>query len=64
MVITGDNKPELFDVERDPQERINLHAQYPDELKKLEDRLKHWLGTESEAAKQRKTSSTTNPGIE
>ena len=60
MVITGDNKPELFDVEHDPQERINLHAQYPDELKKMEAGLKSWLATESEAAKQKKKGAATN----
>ena len=62
MVITGDNNPELFDVERDPQERINLQAQYPDELKKMEERLKQWLATETDAARQKKKSATTNSG--
>lgn len=54
MVITGDNKPEMFDVERDPQERIDVKVQHADELKKMEQGLKDWLATESEAAKQKK----------
>ena len=60
MVITGDNKPEMFDVERDPQERIDIDAQHPDELKKMQEGLKEWLAGESEAAKQRKKGSATN----
>ena len=54
LVATGGNKPELFDVEADPAERITLHAVHPDELKKLEKALDNWYATMSDAAKQRR----------
>ena len=54
LVITGGNKPELFDVVADPAERITLHAVHPQELKKLDEALTQWYGTMSEAAKQKK----------
>jgi arylsulfatase A-like enzyme len=54
LVITGGNKPELFNVVTDPAERITLHAVHPQELKKLDQALMEWYGTMSEAAKQKK----------
>jgi hypothetical protein len=54
LVITGGNKPELFDVEADPAERITLHAVHPKELKKLEAGVKEWYATMTDAAKQRR----------
>jgi arylsulfatase A len=48
LVITGETRPELFDVEADPAERRSLAAQYPDEAKALEAGLKAWLATERE----------------
>jgi arylsulfatase A-like enzyme len=54
MVITGDNRPELFDVEADPAERINLAAMRPDELKRMKSGLEDWLATESPAAKEKR----------
>lgn len=60
LVITGDNKPELFDVETDPGERRTLHAIYPDELKRMNDELGAWLKTETDAAKLRKKAAASN----
>lgn len=54
MVITGNNKPELFNVEIDPAERRTLSAELPLELKSLRDGLDQWLATETDAAKQRR----------
>ena len=54
LVISGGNKPELFDVEADPAERINLHAEFPDQLKQMKQDLDQWLSTESAAAKEKK----------
>jgi arylsulfatase A-like enzyme len=61
MVITGNNQPELYNVELDPAERRNLHAEHPKELKDMRAGLAEWLSTESEAAKEKKkpTSGTT-----
>jgi arylsulfatase A-like enzyme len=51
LVLTAGNRPELFDVEKDPAERRSVIAEYPKLAKQLEDELKAWLATESEAAK-------------
>ena len=53
MVITGGNKPELFNVEIDPAERRSIVAEHPDEVKALNAGLNDWLKTESDAAKQK-----------
>jgi hypothetical protein len=54
MVVTGANKPELFDVEADPAERRTLQAVHPKVVKELEAALQEWLATESDAARQRR----------
>ncbi len=54
LVITGNNKPELFNVESDPAERITLHAVHPNVTKKLDQALKDWHATMSDAARQRR----------
>lgn len=54
MVITGANKSELFDVEKDPAERRTLGAVHPKVRKELEAAAQEWLATESDAAKQRR----------
>jgi hypothetical protein len=55
LVITGGNRPELFDVDNDPAERRSVIADYPKLAKELQDELKAWLATETEAAKWGKT---------
>jgi arylsulfatase A-like enzyme len=51
LVITHGGKPELFNVERDPAERINIIAEHADLAKRLERELKDWIATETEASK-------------
>jgi arylsulfatase A len=51
LVITGSNRPELFNVDKDPAERRSVIAEYPKLAKELEEELKAWLATETEAAK-------------
>lgn len=51
LVITNAGQPELFDVERDPAERRNLAAQFPEKAKTLDRELKAWLATERPVAK-------------
>ena len=46
LVITGGNKPELFDVERDPQERRNIKAEHPHITEDLATQLNDWIKTE------------------
>ena len=46
LVITNGGKPELFDVARDPAERRDLTAQYPEIYRQLQKELKAWLATE------------------
>jgi hypothetical protein len=50
-LTTPQLRPELFDVESDPAERINIIAEYPDLARQLQQELDRWLATESEAAK-------------
>lgn len=50
-VATGGNRPELFNVEKDPAERRSIIAEHPDMAKELEQALSNWLATETEAAK-------------
>ena len=45
-MVTGANRPELFDVEADPAERRNVIAQHPELAKRLGDELKAWMATE------------------
>jgi arylsulfatase A len=51
LVVTGGNKPELFDVEADLAERKNLAGEKPELVKQLQKELDAWLATETEAAK-------------
>jgi arylsulfatase A len=51
LVITGNTKAELFNVENDPAERRSLHAEYPELYRQLQQDLKAWLATETAAAK-------------
>jgi len=55
LIITGGNKPELYDVVQDPEERIDRAAEFPEEAKKLEKDLKTWLATTTDAAKQKRS---------
>jgi hypothetical protein len=54
MVINGQNKPELYDVETDPAERRTLSARFPDQLQAMKEGLDAWLATVSEAARQKR----------
>jgi arylsulfatase A-like enzyme len=53
LVITGNTAPELYDIEADPGEMRSLHAEHPKVMKQLQDQLKAWLETESDASKDR-----------
>jgi arylsulfatase A-like enzyme len=53
LVVTGNTAPELYDVVNDPAEMRSLHAEHPKILKQLQDELKAWIATESEASKDR-----------
>ncbi len=46
LVSTGGNKPELFNVEKDPGERRSVVAEQEEAAKNLEQELKRWLATE------------------
>jgi arylsulfatase A len=61
LIVTGNNQPELYDVVADPAERIDRHAVFPEEAKKLRQQLDAWLATMSDAAKQRKNGKTKEP---
>ncbi len=54
MIISGDNKPEMYDVVADPAERIDRSEQYAKQVKEMKAGLEEWLSTESDAAKQKK----------
>lgn len=51
LVITGGNRPELFDVETDLTERRNILAEvstdHPETVRSLQAELKAWLATET-----------------
>jgi arylsulfatase A-like enzyme len=51
LVVTGNQKAELFDVVRDPGERRDVIAEYPDLSKRLQQELKDWLATETDESK-------------
>ncbi|MFQ3592059.1 MAG: sulfatase-like hydrolase/transferase, partial [Gemmataceae bacterium] len=52
LVLTGErNPPELFDVARDPAERINLLPEQRPLADQLKKELETWLATETEASK-------------
>ncbi|MBV8230106.1 MAG: sulfatase-like hydrolase/transferase [Planctomycetaceae bacterium] len=46
LVITGDERPELFDIEADPAERRNVIAEHPELARDLRRALQAWLATE------------------
>ena len=52
LVISGNTLPEMFDVERDPAERRNRIAEFPDLAKELRASLTAWLATETDESKQ------------
>lgn len=54
MMISGGNKPELYDVAADPAERIDRSGEFPEEVKEMKEGLDQWLSTMSDAAKQKK----------
>jgi arylsulfatase A-like enzyme len=54
LVITGNNTPELYNVEVDPAERRPIDAEQSEVTEQLDEELQAWLATESEAAKQRR----------
>lgn len=70
LVIAGGNRPELYDVERDVAERIDLQARHPRIVKQLRAELDAWIATTVEASKQKKPGkdseggggATTRPG--
>jgi arylsulfatase A-like enzyme len=53
LVVTGNTAPELYDVANDPGEMRSLHAEHPKLVKQLQEELKAWIATESEASKDR-----------
>jgi arylsulfatase A len=53
LVITGNTSPELYDIVNDPAEMRSLHAEHPKLVNELRDELSRWIGTESDASKDR-----------
>jgi arylsulfatase A-like enzyme len=53
LVVTGNTAPELYDVVADPGEMRSLHAEHPKVMKQLQEDVKAWIGTESDASKDR-----------
>jgi hypothetical protein len=51
LVITGANRPEMFNVETDPAERRSILEEHPALAKKMQADLKAWLATETEESK-------------
>ena len=54
LVINGGNRPELYNVETDPAERINQAADHAELTKQLDAELEAWMATETDAAKERR----------
>lgn len=54
LVITGNNPPELFNLETDPAERRSIIADYQPLARQLHQELEDWLATEVEESKQGK----------
>jgi uncharacterized sulfatase len=44
LIVSADSnsKPELFNLLDDPQEKVNLATERPEDVAKLNDRLKEW----------------------
>jgi arylsulfatase A-like enzyme len=55
LVITGNNRPELFNLANDPGERRSVIAEHQALTREMERDLRAWLATESEASKWGKT---------
>ena len=36
------NKPQLYDLENDPEEKVNLAKQYPDIVVKMSNQINNW----------------------
>ena len=53
LVVTGNTAPELYDVVDDPGEMRSVHAEHPNLVKQLQEELKAWIATESDASKDR-----------
>lgn len=58
LVISGWNKPELYDVEKDVAERIDIASRHPDVVRQLRRALNAWLETTTPAARLKKTPAT------
>jgi arylsulfatase A-like enzyme len=54
LIITGGNRPELYDVEADPAERINIAADHAEEAAQMGRAIDEWLATEMPAAREKK----------
>jgi len=52
LVITGNQKPELFDLRRDEGERRNLVKDHAELARELEAALRAWLATESDSSRE------------
>ena len=62
LVIVSNNKPELFDIERDPAERINVIVDNRPIATQLKKELDAWMATETEETKkQLPTTNVANP---
>lgn len=53
LVVTGTNKPELFDVAKDPAERRSCAATEKETFQQLQKELDAWLATETPASKEK-----------
>ncbi len=51
LVITGTNRPELFNVETDPGERRSVYFEHEALAKQMQQELTAWLATETEESK-------------
>jgi arylsulfatase A-like enzyme len=51
LIITSKNLPEMYDVVKDPSERIDIKTDHPKETKALHEQLTAWLSTMSPASK-------------
>lgn len=53
LIITSKNLPEMYDVVKDPSERIDIKTDHPAETNRLKTALKNWMDTMSPASKLR-----------
>jgi arylsulfatase A len=54
MIVAGGNRPELYNVERDPLERLDIQARHSKLVQQLRGELDAWIATTSDAAKEKK----------